>query len=103
VKAVVKWVGKHYDLTTHPGQGTAGLFYYYHTFAKALAAYGHEVVEDDHGQKHDWRKDLVEELAGKQRDDGAWVNTNQQFMEGDANLCTSFALLALGYCRPKQP
>jgi hypothetical protein len=42
----------------------------------------------------------VEELARRQRDDGAWVNSNQRWFEGDANLSTSFALLALSYCAP---
>ena len=97
VAAVVKWIGKNYDLKSHPGQGNSGLFYYYHTFAKALDAYGQETIEDDKGQKHDWRKDLIDELVGRQREDGSWVNSNQQFFEGDANLCTSFALLALSY------
>ena len=49
MKAVVKWIGKHYDLKTHPGQGEAGLFYYYHTFAKALAALGEDTIADDKG------------------------------------------------------
>jgi len=101
VQAVVKWIGKHYDVKSHPGQGASGLFYYYHTFAKSLDAFGENTVVDDRGQAHNWRKDLVDELAGKQRDDGSWVNANQQFMEGDANLCTSFALLALSYCGSK--
>jgi len=99
VVAVVKWIGKNYDLKTHPGQGESGLYYYYHTFAKALDAFGHDTITDDKGEKHHWRRDLVEELAGRQRDDGAWVNRNQQFFEGDANLCTSFALLALSHAR----
>jgi len=99
VKAVVKWIGKNYDLQTHPGQGKAGLFYYYHTFAKSLAAFGQDTIEDDQGAKHDWRKDLIAQLASTQKEDGSWVNTNQQFMEGDANLCTSFALLALSYAK----
>jgi squalene-hopene/tetraprenyl-beta-curcumene cyclase len=102
VKAVVKWIGKNYDLKTHPGQGSAGLFYYYHTFAKALDAFGHDTIEGDKGQQHAWRKDLIEELASRQRDDGSWVNNNQQFFEGDANLCTSFALLALSHAKPSK-
>jgi squalene-hopene/tetraprenyl-beta-curcumene cyclase len=100
VKAVVKWIGKNYDLKSHPGQGTSGLYYYYQTFAKALDAFGKEQIEDDKGQKHSWRKDLIEELANRQRDDGSWINSNQQFFEGDANLCTSFALLALSHAKP---
>jgi squalene-hopene/tetraprenyl-beta-curcumene cyclase len=102
VKAVVKWIGKHYDLTKHPGQGEAGLFYYYLTFAKALDALGEDSVEDDKGAKHEWRKDLAAELARRQRADGSWVNTNAQWMEGDANLCTAFSLLALSYAGPKK-
>jgi squalene-hopene/tetraprenyl-beta-curcumene cyclase len=102
VKAVVKWIGKHYDLKTHPGQGEAGLFYYYLTFAKALGALGQDTIVDEKGEKHDWRRDLAAELARRQRADGSWVNANSQWMEGDANLCTAFALLALSYAGPKK-
>jgi hypothetical protein len=97
VKAVIKWIGKNYDLKSHPGQGNSGLFYYYHTFAKALAAFGHDLITDEAGKSHVWKSDIIAELAQRQRDDGSWVNSNQQFFEGDANLCTSFALLALSY------
>ena len=45
VKAAFKWAQKHYDLKTNPGMGTAGLYYYYHTFAKALDAMGVDRVE----------------------------------------------------------
>ncbi len=102
VKAVVKWIGKNYDLKTHPGQGEAGLYYYYATFAKSLAALGEDFITDEAGAKHDWRKDLVAELARRQKGDGSWVNTNAKWMEGDANLCTSFALLALADAGPKK-
>lgn len=95
VKAVVGWIGKHYDLSSHPGQGDSGLYYYYATFAKSLAALGEDTIVDAAGKEHHWRQDLVAELAKRQREDGSWVNANARFMEGDANLCTSFALLAL--------
>ena len=52
-------------------------------------------ITDAKGVKHDWRKDLAEELAKRQQADGSWVNTNAKWMEGDANLSTGFALLAL--------
>lgn len=102
VKAATAWIAKHYSVTEHPGQGNAGLFYYYHTFAKALDATGQDQLTDAEGVKHDWRKELAEELIKRQQPDGSWANENQRFMEGDANLATSFALLALDYCRPKQ-
>lgn len=100
VVAAVGWVQKHYDLKSNSGMGDAGLFYYYHTFAKALDAYGKETLVDAAGTKHDWRKELVAELAARQREDGSWVNANERWMEGDPNLATGFALLALSYCRP---
>ena len=40
VKAALKWIQQHYDLSSNPGMGQAGLYYYYHTFAKALDAAG---------------------------------------------------------------
>lgn len=100
VKAALEWIQRHYGLDANPGMGDAGLFYYYHTFAKALHAMGLETVEDDEGRVHDWRDELVAELARRQRDDGSWLNDNNRWLEGDPNLVTGYALLALSYCRP---
>lgn len=100
VKAAVDWIRKHYDLESNPGKGDAGLFYYYVTFAKALDALGVDEFEDARGKKHDWRRELTETLARRQQADGSWVNKNTLWMEGDPNLATAFALLALSYCRP---
>jgi len=100
VQAAIQWIRKHYDLKSNPGMGDAGLYYYYHTFAKALDALGENEIEDAAGMKHDWRRELTEELARRQRPDGSWVNSNPRWMEGDPNLATAFALLALSYCRP---
>jgi len=102
VKAAVEWIRKHYDLRTNPGMGDAGLYYYYHVFAKALDALGKDVIEDAQGRKHDWRRELVEHLAKLQRTDGSWINQNSRWLEGDPNLVTGYALLALDYCRPKK-
>ncbi|MBN1396284.1 MAG: terpene cyclase/mutase family protein [Pirellulales bacterium] len=100
LKAAIGWIRKNYTLTSNPGMGDAGLYYYYHTFAKAMNVLGEEPFEDAKGVKHDWRKELFEALAGRQNENGSWVNENQRWMEGDPNLATSFALLALTYCRP---
>jgi squalene-hopene/tetraprenyl-beta-curcumene cyclase len=99
VKAALTWLKKHYDLNSNPGLGDKGLYYYYMTFAKALAALGEDKFTDDKGIAHDWRKELIDALATRQRDDGAWVNSNSQWLEGDANLATGYALLALSYCK----
>jgi squalene-hopene/tetraprenyl-beta-curcumene cyclase len=100
VKAAYAWISKNYDVASNPGRGDAGLFYYYHTFAKALDVTGLNEIEDAKGIKHDWRRELTEELARRQQPDGSWVNKNTKWMEGDPNLSTAFALLALTYCRP---
>ncbi len=100
VKAAIAWLQKHYDLSSNPGMGQQGLYYYYQTFAKALAAMGQDTFVDDKGNKHDWRAELVAQLAKQQREDGAWVNETTRWMEGDANLVTGYSLLALSYCKP---
>ncbi len=34
-------------------------------------------------------------MASRQQPDGSWVNENTRWLEGDANLVTGYALLAL--------
>jgi squalene-hopene/tetraprenyl-beta-curcumene cyclase len=99
IKAALGWMKKNYDLESNPGMGTAGLYYYYHTFAKALSALGQKTFVDEQGVEHDWRQELVVELASRQREDGSWINENNRWLEGDASLVTGYALLALSYCK----
>ncbi len=100
VKAALDWIKKHYDVRTNPNMGDAGLYYYYHTFAKALDAMKLDVVEDADGVKHDWRKELAAELIRRQQPDGSWINDNPRWLEGDPSLVTGYVLLTLSYCRP---
>jgi squalene-hopene/tetraprenyl-beta-curcumene cyclase len=100
VKAAIEWIADHYDTDNNPGMGTAGLYYYYHTFGAALNAAGVKELKDVGGTRHDWRADLVAELAGRQNEDGSWSNENERWFENDKNLATSFALMALAYCTP---
>jgi squalene-hopene/tetraprenyl-beta-curcumene cyclase len=100
VEAALKWIRDHYELDANPGMGDAGLYYYYHTFAKALDATGLSVVTDTSGNEHDWRRDLRAALIDRQRDDGSWMNENPRWMEAEPTLVTGYVLLALDYCRP---
>jgi hypothetical protein len=99
VKAAVAWIRRHYSLTENPGVGTAGLFYYYTVFAKAMDALGEESFEDAKGTKHEWRTELFTTLKGKQNEDGSWANDNKAFLENLPELATAFAVLALSYCK----
>jgi squalene-hopene/tetraprenyl-beta-curcumene cyclase len=99
VKAAYEWIQKHYTLDENPGMGAQGLYYYYHTFAKALATVGDEHLIDSTGKSHDWRAELAQELISTQKDDGSWINANTRWLEGDPNLVTAYSLLALSYCR----
>jgi len=101
VLAAVKWIRAHYTLEQNPGMGTAGLFYYFHTFAKAMDALGEEQFADAKGVKHAWRKELAEKLIGMQKKDGSWANENRAFLENTPELATAFAMLALGYTQGK--
>jgi squalene-hopene/tetraprenyl-beta-curcumene cyclase len=100
VKAALEWIRKNYDVKNNPGLDQAGLYYYYNVFAKSLDALGVDQFEDAAGKKHDWRRELAEELFSRQKEDGSWINGNTKWMEGDPNLATGFALMALSYCRP---
>ncbi|HEY2837851.1 MAG TPA: prenyltransferase/squalene oxidase repeat-containing protein [Pirellulales bacterium] len=100
VKAAVDWAKKNYSLTENPGLGDEGLYYYYHLFAKALDAVGQPTLTDEAGKEHNWRAELIEELAKRQQPDGSWVNKSKKWMEGDPNLVTGYALLTLSYCKP---
>jgi squalene-hopene/tetraprenyl-beta-curcumene cyclase len=101
VKAALLWIEDHYALAENPGMGTTGLYYYYHTFAKALDATGEDLVTDAGGTKHDWRRELFDQLRSTQLENGSWVNSSTRWLEGNPNLVTAYALLSLSYCTPQ--
>jgi squalene-hopene/tetraprenyl-beta-curcumene cyclase len=102
VLAATDWIRRHYDLKSNPGMGEQGLYYYYMVFAKALDALGEVEFADSNGVKHNWRADMVNELAARQRSDGSWANSADRWFEGDANLVTAYALLALSHTTATQ-
>jgi squalene-hopene/tetraprenyl-beta-curcumene cyclase len=105
VQEALNWIKKNYSVEINvgmpKGREKQGLFYSYHTMAKALTVAGLDTVDTPDGVKHDWRKELTMQLAKTQRPDGSWVNEMDRWMEGDPNLVTAYALLALSYSKPK--
>lgn len=95
VVAAVEWLRKHYSLEENIPIEKQGLFYAYHTMAKALAAYGEKVFPDSTGKEHDWFQELASTLLEKQNPAGYWVNSSNRWFETDKVLVTSYAILAL--------
>jgi squalene-hopene/tetraprenyl-beta-curcumene cyclase len=95
VRAVKSFLKKNYSVSTNPGMGEIGLYYYQQTMSKALAALGGDTFETQSGIVR-WKEDLLEQLSKTQRPDGSWVNPQVRWMEGDPNLVTGYALLTLG-------
>jgi squalene-hopene/tetraprenyl-beta-curcumene cyclase len=104
-KNALTWIRKNYTLEANPGMPPAlasrGLYYYYHTFAKTMDLLGEDEFVDAAGVKHNWRADLLAVLAKRQQPDGSWMNATDRWMEGDPNLVTGYALMALSHCKPK--
>lgn len=99
VKAAREWIGRYWTLDFNPNmpgkQSREGLYYYYHTFARTMAAWGEDTVADAAGRKHDWRRELTDKLTKLQRSDGSWANEADRWMEGYAGLTTAYSMLAL--------
>ncbi len=95
VQAAYDWIRKHYSVDENPELGQEGLFYYYHTMAKALKAIGDPALVDDKGVSHDWRADLTKKILSLQDADGSWVNKNMRWWENDPVLVTAYAVLTL--------
>jgi len=107
VQSAYNWIRANYTLEENPGLrtdaapnlGKQGLFYYYHTFAKALSAYGEKKIITANGQENLWAEQLVTKLASIQSVDGSWKNENSRWWEDLPILATSYSLMSLNLCR----
>lgn len=99
VQRALAWIQKNYTLQHNPNmpleKSKQGLYYYYHAFARALHAWGEDSIEDAAGVPHRWREELCRTLIALQRDDGSWVNDADRWFEGNPDLVTAYAVLAL--------
>ena len=95
VQGAVDWITKHFTVEENYGMEMQGLFYNYHTMAKALKTYGEPIIVDAKGVSHDWYRELAEKLIEEQEPEGYWVNESSRWMERDPVLVTSYAVIAL--------
>lgn len=96
IAAAMEWLQENYTLEENPGMDAQGLFYYYHTMAKALAISGVKTLSDSSGKKIDWKEELALKLMSRQARDGSWENeVSNRWMEDNPVLVTTYSLLAL--------
>lgn len=95
VKAAFDWLRRNYTLAENPGMGQQGLYYYYHTMAKALSIYGVKDLVMEDGKRVSWRRDLGLKLLNLQGGTGSWVNENGRWWEKDPVLVTAYAVITL--------
>jgi squalene-hopene/tetraprenyl-beta-curcumene cyclase len=100
VQSAIHWAKNHYTLEENCGleKGQDGLFYYYLTMAKALAAYGEPVLQTSK-ETVNWAQDMSAKILGLQASDGSWRNDqSSKFMENDSILVTTYAIQVLTIC-----
>ena len=95
IEAAFNWIRNNFSVTENPGLGEQGLYYYYHTMAKALNIYGDEVIVDGNNNERKWRDELANQLIKTQTTEGFWVNSNARWWENNPVLVTAYSLLAL--------
>ena len=94
--AVMDWLRKNFTLEENPGMDAQGLYYYYHTMAKALSITGTKSLVTPEGKKIDWKKDLALKVMSTQQTDGSWINEgSNRWMEDNPILVTAYSLLSL--------
>ena len=95
IKAVIDWLARNYTLDENPGMKQEGLYYYYHTMAKALSTAGIDTLTLKDGTKINWRQDLAKRLLDLQRADGSWANESGRWMEKDPVLVTAYGTITM--------
>ncbi len=99
--AAYDWIRRNYSVDENPGIGSAGLYYYYVVFSRALKSWGEPTVKllsegnTPTGQERNWRADLVAKLGELQNQDGSFKSVNNRWMENNPDLIAAYALIAL--------
>ena len=91
VLSALGWIEDHFTVDENLGMGQQGRYYGLSAMARALDAWGGEAVAG-----RDWRDAVVRAVAGLQEPDGGMRVVHERWMEGDRDLITAYALIALG-------
>lgn len=109
VQSALRWIERNWSVDVNPGFDPKespgaqyqGLFYYWFTMAKALDAAGVKTLKTPDGVEHDWREELLRKLVSTSMNEGFWTNNKSaRWMEEFPVLASSYALVAMDFCRP---
>lgn len=105
VKLAKAWMCENYGLDENPGAGKNGLYYYYVTMARALAASGDATLslKGSNPREANWTHDMIDKLATLQQADGSFKPLDERWMENDPVLITAYSLIALRSMSPLPP
>jgi len=95
VQAVLAWLQDNFSVTENPGLGGQGLYYYYHSMAKALTALNIGDLKKSDGTTIDWRQEIGNQILNTQQPDGSWTNPTARWRESDTVYATALATLTL--------
>jgi squalene-hopene/tetraprenyl-beta-curcumene cyclase len=101
VQGVYTWIRRHWTLTRNPNmpkeRSQEGVYYYYLALARALKAWDQkDIPVGPDKTPHNWREDLVDELAGRVHPDGSFYNDKaSRWSEGNPVLVTAYEVQAL--------
>lgn len=95
VRAAYDWIRNHWTFKENPGLGQQGLYYYWLAMSRALRAAQQPIITDAAGNPHDWRRELADAILRRQRTDGSWMNPEDRWLEGEQEMATLYAILAL--------
>ena len=95
VQAVLEWLQNNFSATENPGLEGQGLYYYYHSMAKALTILNLSELKKSDGTVIDWRLEVGNRLLNSQEPAGSWTNSTARWRESDAIYATALATLTL--------
>lgn len=98
IQDALKWLQTNYTLDENPGLDAQGLYYYYHTMAKALTVARVNKITTAGGKQINWKKDLALKVLSNQTLDGSWTNkSSNRWMEDNPILVTAYSILSLAH------
>jgi squalene-hopene/tetraprenyl-beta-curcumene cyclase len=95
IKDAIEWVKKNWTLDENPNFGLKTLYFYYRTLSIALSTYGERIIKTEDGVEHDWYKELAAKIMILQSNDGYWINSVTDFWEGNKDLVSAHAIMAM--------